>query len=63
MAFVQKKGSKLGKAKHFLPKDSNMIIIFLNTDCDMARPNERIIDNNGDMEGDTSTDGFALIQA
>ena len=50
----EKKGSKLGKAKHFLPKVSNMIIIFLNTDCDMARPNERIIDNNGDMEGDTS---------
>ena len=46
--------SKLGNAKHFLPKVTNIISTFLNTRCDMTRPNERSIDTNDDMECDTS---------
>ena len=47
--------AKLGMATLILSKVSHMISVFLNTVCNIARPNdERFIDNNGDMEGDTS---------
>ena len=47
--------NRLGKANQFLPKVSNTINTFLNTQCDIARPSERSIDmTDPDMECDTS---------
>ena len=46
--------AKLGNATQCLPRIAHKIGVFLNTVCNVASPNDRFIDSNGDMESDTS---------
>ena len=48
------KYKKISRAKSVLTRASNKIENFLNTSCDVDNPCERVVDNGGGLEGDTS---------